>query len=50
MIMSPDSICGSKLGHQGRVRLHWILQAGAAGCIFAGFLTIVILKNMGYLL
>jgi cytochrome b-561 domain-containing protein 2 len=46
MIMSQDNIIASKLARQGRVRLHWILQAGAATFIFAGFLVIVINKNL----
>lgn len=46
MAMSPDNLCASKLSHQGKARLHWILQAGAAGFIFAGFLVIVINKNL----
>ncbi|KAJ9580735.1 hypothetical protein L9F63_024086 [Diploptera punctata] len=46
MVISPDNLIGSKLSHQGRVRTHWILQAAAAGCIFAGFLVIVISKNI----
>ncbi|PSN54864.1 hypothetical protein C0J52_12412 [Blattella germanica] len=46
MTISQDSIIASKLDHHGRVRLHWVLQAGAAGFIFAGFLVIVINKNI----
>lgn len=46
MIMSQGNIIASNLSHQGRVRLHWILQAGAAAFIFAGFLVIVINKNL----
>lgn len=46
MIMSQDNIIASKLSHQARVRLHWMLQAGAAAFIFSGFLVIVINKNI----
>jgi cytochrome b-561 domain-containing protein 2 len=46
MMMSQDNIIASKLSRQGRVRLHWILQAGAAASIFTGFLVIVINKNI----
>jgi len=46
MIMSQGNIIASNLSRQGRVRLHWILQASAAGFIFAGFLVIVINKNL----
>jgi cytochrome b-561 domain-containing protein 2 len=46
MIMSQDNIIASKLSRQGRVRLHWILQAAAAASIFTGFLVIVINKNI----
>ncbi|KAJ4451053.1 hypothetical protein ANN_02490 [Periplaneta americana] len=46
MIMSKDNILASKLGHQGRVRMHWVLQASAATCIFVGFLIIVVNKNI----
>lgn len=45
MIMSQDNIIVSKLSRQARVRLHWMLQAGAAAFIFSGFLVIVINKN-----
>jgi cytochrome b-561 domain-containing protein 2 len=46
MIMSQGNIFASNLSRQGRVRLHWILQAGAAAFIFAGFLVIVVNKNL----
>jgi cytochrome b-561 domain-containing protein 2 len=46
MIMSQGNIIASNLSRQGRVRLHWILQASAAAFIFAGFLVIVINKNL----
>ena len=46
MIMSQGNIITSNLSRQGRVRLHWILQASAAAFIFAGFLVIVINKNL----
>jgi hypothetical protein len=45
MIMSQDNVMASKLSHQARVQMHWMLQAGAAACIFSGFLVIVINKN-----
>ncbi|XP_063232276.1 uncharacterized protein LOC134536485 [Bacillus rossius redtenbacheri] len=47
MVMSPENILASPLGRQGRVRAHWILQALAAGFIFAGFLVVVVNKNRG---
>lgn len=46
MIISQGNIIASNLSRQGRVRLHWILQASAAAFIFAGFLVIVINKNL----
>jgi len=46
LIMSQGNIIASNLSRQGRVRLHWILQASAAAFIFAGFLVIVINKNL----
>ena len=46
MIMSQGNLIASNLSRQGRVRLHWILQASAAAFIFAGFLVIVINKNL----
>jgi Eukaryotic cytochrome b561. len=46
MIMSQGNIIASNLSRQRRVQLHWILQASAAAFIFAGFLVIVINKNL----
>jgi cytochrome b-561 domain-containing protein 2 len=46
MMMSQDNIIASKPSCQGRVRLHWILQAGAAASIFTGFFVIVLNKNI----
>lgn len=46
MIMSQGNIIASNLSRHARVRLHWILQASAAAFIFAGFLVIVINKNL----
>nr|CAD7603407.1 unnamed protein product [Timema genevievae] len=46
MAMSHDNIFADKLSRQGRVRAHWVLQAFAAIFIFAGFLVIVINKNL----
>nr|CAD7409241.1 unnamed protein product [Timema poppensis] len=46
MAMSHDNIFADKLSRQGRVRAHWVLQAFAAIFIFAGFLVIVVNKNL----
>jgi cytochrome b-561 domain-containing protein 2 len=46
MMMLQDNIVASKPSCQGRVRLNWILHAGAAASIFTGFLVIVINENI----
>lgn len=45
MAISTGNWLTSRLNRRNRVTAHWILQAIAAACIFAGFLIIFINKN-----